>query len=65
MIDNQIFYNTEDSSTYVKCVGAEDPTCSDRFNVLACNVGDHITYLNVRMGQCAIKNTVFWRGKGN
>jgi hypothetical protein len=58
-IDNQIFYNTENTLSYVSCVGAEDPTCSDRFNVLDCNINDHLSYLGVIMGQCAIldKNT--------
>jgi len=54
-IDNQIFYD-EFNTEYVSCVGGEDPKCSDRYNVLACNLADHITYINVTMGVCAIKN---------
>jgi len=58
-IQNQIFYNTEDSSTWVSCVGAEDPLCSNRFNTLACNIGDHLVYINVVMGQCNLAKKAF------
>jgi len=55
-IDNQVFYYTEDGFNYKSCVGGEDPTCSDRFNVLACNIDNHLAYLGVTMGLCAIKD---------
>jgi len=59
--DNQIFYDNEANDGYVKCVGGEDPTCSDRFNVLACNIGDHLSYLNVTMGLCRIgEKFLYW-----
>jgi len=59
--DNQIFYFNEANNGYTTCVGGEDPTCSDRFNVLACGIGDHLSYLNVTMGLCKLaEKFLYW-----
>jgi len=64
LIDNQIFYYDEANTGYKTCVGGEDPTCSDRFNVLACNIGDHLAYINVTMGLCKLaEKTLYWENK--
>jgi len=56
---NNIFYTTEDNTAWKLCSGGEDPKCSDQYSVLACNIDDHLTYLGVKMGQCAI-TTELW-----
>jgi len=58
-IDNQIFYNSESDLVYTTCVGAEDPNCADRYNVLDTNINDHLTYVGVPTAKCAILNNDF------
>jgi len=58
-IDGNVFYTTEDNTQYKLCKGGEDPTCADKYSVIQCNVADHLTYIGVLMGQCAILDEVY------
>jgi len=55
-ISQNIFYTTEDNTQYTLCNGGEDPKCADKYSVLSCTIDDHLSYIGVKMGQCAIKN---------
>jgi len=54
--DGNIFYTTEDNTQWKLCNGGEDITCADKYLVTSCNIADHLAYINVVMGQCAITN---------
>jgi len=41
------------------CVGGEDKKCADQYSVTSCNVADHLAYIGVQMGLCAIKNEIY------
>jgi len=56
---NNIFYTTEDNTQWKMCSGGEDQKCADQYSVLVCNVDDHLSYIGVKMGQCAIKNQLW------
>jgi len=61
-IAQNIFYTTEDDTQYKLCNGGEDPKCADQYSPLSCTIDDHLEYIGVRMGQCAIKNYL-WIGE--
>jgi len=47
---------------YELCDGAplgEDPSCSNQYSPLQCNVDDHITYMNLIVGRCLGKDMAF------
>jgi len=58
---NNIFYTTEDNTQWKLCSGGEDPKCADQYSILVCTVDDHLSYIGVKMGQCAIKQEI-WIG---
>lgn len=43
----EIFYNTENGTTYIECDQAENTTCSDQFSLLETQIQDHLNYLGV------------------
>ena len=45
-IDREVFYDTEDSSSYVLCkTGEEDPNCSYQYSLISTSVSDHQNYM--------------------
>jgi len=45
-----VFYNNENSTSYVICNGGEDPKCSDQYSLVQCNLNDHGQYVGVIIG---------------
>ncbi|KAL1521472.1 hypothetical protein AB1Y20_021134 [Prymnesium parvum] len=53
-LTTEVFYNQDSSSFQVCDSSGEDPTCSNRFGIIANDISDHLHYLDPPVGEIGV-----------